>query len=984
MTPDFVGGHSIGELVAAHVAGVLSLADAAALVAARGKLMQALPPGGAMVAVQAAEVDVRSLLVGKESWASVAAVNAPDSVVVSGDEDVVVEVAAHWEGLGRQVKRLRVSHAFHSPHMEPMLDEFRGVAEGIEYREPGIPIVSNVTGELVAEYSADYWDRHVREAVRFCDGIRALEDRGVVRFVEIGPSSTLTAMIADSLTIPGAVLVPALRKDRDEARTLVEAVAKVYANGAAVDWAAFFAGSGARKVELPTYAFQRQRYWLEPPADAGQASDVAGSAESGFWAAVERQDVDAVSAVLAIEGAPERSSLTALLPALSSWHQRHRTRSTLDQWRYRVTWKPLNETAAKTLSGTWLVLLPSNPTAAKWADTLVGELTGRGALVRTLALSGGEDRETIAARLTELTTGGPVTGIVSLLALDETPPPGLPSVPGGLAATMGLVQAVGKVPGEPRVWCVTQDAVSVGRSDALSNPIQAQAWGLGRVVALEHAERWGGLVDLPEVVDARAVARLVDVLAGAGDEDQLAVRGSGVFVRRLVRAHSGDDLAGSWAPRSGTVLITGGTGALGAHIARWLAGRGAEHLVLTSRRGREAPGAAELEAELGELGARVTVAACDAADRDALAGLLAEIPAEFPLTGVVHAAGVLDDGVLESLTPERLGTVLRPKVDAAVNLHELTEGDDLGMFVLFSSIVGAVGSAGQANYAAANAFLDALAEQRRARGLAATAVAWGPWADSGMATGNAAVADRLRRGGVPPMSPDLAITALEHAVAHGAATVTVADIDWDVLTPALIAAGPNPQFSDLPEARRVMDAARTDSGDATPLRERLAGLSKEDQLDILLTLAQEETAKVLGYPSADSVEPARAFGELGFDSLTAVEFRNALGVATGIRVPATVVFDYPTPIAVSEYLHGELAADGPAAGSRLDAELDRLEATLFTATVSETESTAITTRLQNLLTRWKESQDQVPAGDDIASATKDELYEILQKEFGRA
>nr|AEP40937.1 polyketide synthase type I [Amycolatopsis sp. FU40] len=966
--PDFVGGHSIGELAAAHVAGVLSLADAARLVVARGRLMQALPSGGVMLAVQVSEDEVEP-----GPGVAVAAVNGPRSVVLSGDEDAV----ARWESKGLRTKRLKVSHAFHSHLMDGMLDEFRAVAEGVEFSQPRIPMVSNLTGALVTEFSADYWVRHVRDTVRFCDGVRALEAHGVTRFLEVGPSTALTAMIDESL-LADATVVAAARKDRSEAQAVVEAAATLYANGSTVDWKQFFAGTGARRIDLPTYAFQRQRYWLEPPV---QPAETAGTAESSFWTAVESQDVAAVSEVLAIDGGPEQSSLTALLPALSSWHQRHRAQSALDQWRYEVAWKPATELSAKPLTGTWLVVLPSRLPADGWPDALAKELTGRGAQVRTVTLSGGEDRETIAARLTESAADAPVHGIVSLLALDETPLPGLPSVPDGLAATLGLAQAAGKIAGEPRIWCVTTDAVTVGRPDRVGNPVQAQVWGLGRVVALEHAERWGGLVDLPPAVDARAVARFADVVAGAGDEDQLAVRESGVFVRRFRRAGP-DVAAGEWAPGSGTVLITGGTGALGARIARWLAERGAEHLVLASRRGREAAGAAELEAELKELGTRVTVAACDAADRAALAGLLAEIPAEFPLAGVVHAAGVLDDGVLESLAPERLGTVLRPKADAALNLHELTRDCELSMFVLFSSIVGVVGSAGQANYAAANAFLDALAEQRRADGLAATAVAWGPWADSGMAAGSDAVTDRLRRGGVPPMSPELAVTALERAVAGGSASVTVADIGWDLLTPALIAAGPNPQFRDLPEFCRAAEQTRTETADESSFRDRLAALPAADRLDVLLALVREKTAKVLGYPSADRVEPGRAFGDLGFDSLTAVEFRNALGTATRIRVPATVVFDYPTPNAVSEYLHGELAGEDPAENG-LGAELDRLEAALFSAPVSETETAEVTARLQNLLARWKESHDQA-AGGDIASATKDELYEILQKEFGRA
>ncbi|KIF04377.1 polyketide synthase, partial [Streptomyces sp. RSD-27] len=495
-----------------------------------------------------------------------------------------------------------------------------------------------------------------------------------------------------------------------------------------------------------------------------------------------------------------------------------------------------------------------------------------------------------------------VAGVVSLLALDEA---------AGVVASAGLVQALGDAGVEAPLWCLTRGAVSVGRSDRLVSAVQAQTWGLGRVAALELPERWGGLVDLPEVWDERAMSRLVGVLAGAG-EDQVAVRSSGVFGRRLVRAASGGSDA--WSP-SGTVLVTGGTGALGGRVARWLAGAGAERLVLTSRRGLEAPGAAELVAELSGLGVEVSVVACDVADRDALRALLA---AEADtLTAVVHTAGILDDGVLDALTPDRFESVLRAKATSALNLHELTVelGIELSAFVLFSSMTGTIGTAGQGNYAAANAYLDALAEQRRAAGLAATSIAWGPWAEGGMAADGALDA-RMRRGGVPPMAAESAIEALHRALGAHDTVVTVVDVDWGRFAPGFTAVRPSSLFAELPEARIAL-APRAGGGDEGQdgsgtrdgrhaLVQRLAGLSAAERDRALLDLVRKEVAAVLGHAGAESVGAGRAFKELGFDSLTAVELRNRLGAATELRLPATLIYDYPTSADLAEHLRGEL------------------------------------------------------------------------------
>ncbi|MFE9883305.1 type I polyketide synthase, partial [Streptomyces sp. NPDC005784] len=891
--PDFVSGHSIGEIAAAHVAGVLSLDDACRLVSARGRLMQALPEGGVMIALQATEDEVTPLL---SERVSIAAINGPQSVVIAGDAEEAERLLGSFGD--RKSKRLTVSHAFHSPHMDGMLADFRAVAESLTYELPKISVISNVSGALASEEltQPEFWVRHVREAVRFADGIRALEAVGVTTFVELGPDGVLSAMAQDCVDdADAAVFVPTLRGGRDEAETVVAALAQGYVRGASVDWSAFFAGAdGASSLmaDLPTYAFQRSRYWL----DLSGAARVAGDgADDGFWNAVEEADWDSLTAELDVA---DDATVTELLPALSAWRKRRKADSEVDGWRYRVSWKPLAGTAVDGLSGTWLVV--SAAEGAGDAD-VVAALSSAGAQVRTVGLPMGSDRAAVA----ELCAGaGELAGVISLL---------------GVVDTATLVQALGDAGVAAPLWAGTRGAVSVGRSERLADPVAAEVWGLGRVVALEDPDRWGGLVDVPGELDQRTGARLVGVLAGANPgEDQVAVRGSGVFGRRLVRAPQGEG-AVAWAP-SGTVLVTGGTGVLGGRVARWLAGAGVSRLVLTSRRGMEAPGAAELVAELVGLGVDVSVVACDAADRDALRELLAG-EAEG-LTAVVHTAGVLDDGVLDSLTAERFASVLRAKADSARNLHELTVelGIGLDAFVLFSSMSGTLGAAGQANYAAANAYLDALAEQRRTDGLAATSLAWGPWADGGMAADQALEA-RLRRDGVPPMDADLAVTALHRAVGGGEAALTVAHIAWDRFLPVFVAGRRSELFAELPDGRAALEQVRTASGTdrSGTLAGRLSALPATEQERELLELVRTHVAAVLGHAATDAVGAERAFKELGFDSLTAVELRNRLGVATGLKLPATLVYDYPTATSLATYLRGELVGGIEVSGTLLPA-----------------------------------------------------------------
>ncbi|MFI6349949.1 type I polyketide synthase [Streptomyces sp. NPDC050560] len=1142
--PDVLAGHSIGEIAAACVAGVFSLADAAALVAARGRLMQALPSGGAMIALQATEEDVRALLDGV-SDAAIAAVNGPRSVVISGAEASVTAVMEAVKADGGKTSRLKVSHAFHSPLMDPMLDEFREVAGGLEYAEPRIPLVSHVTGRTVTKgdvTSPEYWVAHVREAVRFADGIRTLADDGVTTFLEIGPDAVLTAMAADSLPDDTTKTLALLRRGRPERTEALTALARLWTRGRDVEWAALHTGGPTRHVDLPTYPFQRQHYWVRDVAAVGNVASagldaadhpllgaatmladsdgalftgrlsaaghawladraVAGSAvfpETGFvelairagdqvgCGVLEELTVEAplvlperggVQVQVAV-GAPEGPSGTRRVRVFSragdtagdaAW-RRHATGllggavrpaaqdTGLDVWppagaapvpvedvyeRYAAAglahgpvfrgltaaWRrggelfaevALPEPAAKDAGrfglhpaaldaalqsvtalnsaegeGEGAGRPPALPLHAQWRGVTLHAGGASALRVRLCPLGGdgytvgiadavGDAVATVEALTVRTVTAAELAGDggmgypESLYRVDWVPVgPGLAHLGSPAVADFDDVVS-GAVAGVPdvvvlrafrdgahavpeavsallervlagvkrwldeerfaasRLLVLTRGGVPADGS-GVTDLAGASVTGLVRSAQAENPDRFL-LVDVADAGDvgetagaagaAGAVGLSPDTVArvlGAG-EPQVALRAGTVLVPRLVRAGvptARRALGDPEAPEgtdlgAGTVLVTGGTGGLGVLLVRHLVtAYGARRLVLLSRGGGGARAAGLVESLLAAGAEAVDVVACDVADREALAGVLAAVPQEHPLVGVVHAAGVLDDGLVAALSPERLEAVLRPKVLGGWNLHELTRGSELGLFAVFSSAAGVLGAPGQGNYAAGNAFLDGLVESRVAAGLPAVSLAWGVWHDEGLGGmgGGLSEGDRSRmaRGGVLPLSAADGLGLFDAGVRAGSAVVPVR-LDVEALR-ALGGELP-PLFHHLTGRPARRQAASRGTGAVTgSLGERLAALAAAERHEAVLDLVRGQVAAVLGHATPEAIEPDRAFSDLGFDSLTAVELRNGLGGATGLALPATLVFDYPTAGDLAGFLLAEVSGDMAAAAT---------------------------------------------------------------------
>ncbi len=1079
-------GHSQGEIAAAHIAGALTLEDAALIIAKRAQAMAKIAGKGGMLSVSLRAEELPSHTEPYGERVSLAAINGPASLVLSGDPEALAELERGFEAEGVRAKPIAVDYAAHSAQIEELKDELEEAFAPISPKATEIPLISTVTAEQIEgeQLGPEYWYRNLRKTVLLEPVIRAQLEAGRRALIEIGPHPVLAFGVEETfeevLTDPTeATLLFTLKREEDEPRRFALSLAEAHAQGIEVEWQAFFKGTSAKRVPLPTYPFQRKRYWLTSGQGATDASAIgqSGVEHPLLSAAIEDPDGEGLTLTgrislathpwladhavgenvllpgtafleLALKAAEELGAqtvaeLTLAAPLLlpeqgavaiqvsvsgpdeqgnreiavhsrpdeedAQW-TRHASGSLSEE--PAPTPEPLGEwpptgaepleldylydvlaemglrygPAFQGLTAAWkagdeIYVEASLPEEqASQAQSFAIHPALLDAALHGIALAGGGgDMQTMLPfswsgvalhaegpkELRAQLDSGPAGGFSLLLADAAGAPVGTvgevvtrPVDPAQLqrhvspaAGLLGLewsevdcdrpvadgpgaeIIRLGAEPGDEgpeaaraavkaalahvqrrlgddseaagsRLAIVTQCALAVGAEEP-GNPASAAIWGLLRSAISEHPGCFA-LIDTDG--SGASEAALPAALEFGAEEPELVLRAGRLLAPRLSRLELDEaEVPFSLDPER-TVLITGATGGLGSLLARHLAERhGARHLLLLSRSGPDAEGAEDLAVDLEALGAMAQVVACDVADREALEKILLRVSAEHPLGTVIHCAGALADATIENLGAEQIDRVFTPKIDGAWHLHELTRESDLGAFVLYSSAAGILGGPGQGNYAAANVFLDALAQKRRAEGLAANSIAWGLWERESDMTSQLDGVDmeRIGRGPVEALSDEQGMVLFDAALGASNPVSVALALNSGGLRALASAGALPPLLSGLVRAPRRR-------GPSGSLVAKLAALPEAEREGHVLNLVRREVAATLGHPSSDSIEPLRAFQELGFDSLAAVELRNRLGVATGLRLAATVVFDYPNAAALAAHLLAEASASGPA------------------------------------------------------------------------
>ncbi|MEL6927552.1 MAG: hybrid fatty acyl-AMP ligase/type I polyketide synthase [Cyanobacteria bacterium J06600_6] len=843
--PQTLIGHSVGEYVAATIAGVFSLADALKLVAMRGKLMQSLSQPGDMYAVFAGEQKVQSVIAPFNSDVAIAAVNSAQSVVISGAQQAIAEAVSKFESLGIRTKQLKVSHAFHSPLMQPILAEFRQVAESVEYYPPQAELISNVTGKLAtaAISTADYWVNHVVAPVRFADGMKTLQDRGDI-FLEVGSKPILIGMGRSSIIDQekNKLWLPSLRPRKKDWQQVLQTLSCLYTRGADIAWQNVAQGLNLQKISLPTYPFQRQSYWLTKSANSS-------------------------------------SKINVYLPESKS--------DAVPDF-YQTVWQEYTGASESSVtSGTWLIIGDSS-----LSQQLQAQLAARQQNYLTI-----NARQLKKASLAEVLNQSEIDKVIYLA--DSEQMTSLAEInhyqQQHSTNILNLLQTLTANSLTIPIWLITRGARQIANSLETNSIASSCIWGLGQAIAIEHPELWGGIVDLDFKPQDREVDYLFKAVTQNQKEDCLAIRGDQVYVPRLQAA---TDLASNTNrslelnPKS-AYLITGGLGSLGLQVAQLLVDKGAQRLILV---GRSQPSefAQQTIDKFTQQGVTINVAQADITDLEALSKAIASFTtAESSLRGVIHAAGLLKDGLLQNQTWSSFQQVIAPKLTGAWNLHQATIELELDFFVLFSSVASLIGSPGQGNYTVANASLDAIARYRQSLNLPALSINWGAWANSGMA-----VEQGLSIKGLNLIEPEAGLKALSQLLATQVNQVGVISADWQKLSQKFIHLQQSAYFSEL--------VVQTESQTDQQIFSELLATSAAQRPEYLTQYLQTAIAEIL------QIEPSNlalneSLLDLGMDSLMVMEAINQLKTDLKLILYPREFYERPQIKDLAVYLAAEFA-----------------------------------------------------------------------------
>ena len=924
--PDAVMGHSVGEYVAATIAGVFSLEDGLKLIATRAKLMQALRSEGEMVAVLAPQTQVKEAIqncdddsesevaIGSASaQCAIAAINGANNIVISGQAKAVQKVVQTLEATGVKTKKLEVSHAFHSYLMQPMLAEFEKVVSQITYSAPRLKIISNLTGKIadVTITTPQYWVDHISQPVQFAGSMETLTQQGYKVFVEIGSQPILLGMgrhCLNSKQEAHSLWLPSLRLQKSDWQQMLSSLSRLYLQGAKIDWKGLAKDYDYKTVTLPTYPFQRQRYWTNATQNG---LDRQSSTPNDLIKLLSSDPQKLAQQMVASErlSAAEAQTLPKLLQIIGEFHQQQLVTASVSEWLYEVEWQlqPRPETESQ-LDKNWLIFADRTGVGQSLAQLLQQRGQDCITVYAGDAYKVNNDSWTINPNQPEdfkqLLQEIPVSNfnVLHLWSLDTPTVSELncdrlaASQMHSCRSTLYVLQALSEQMSSAKLWLITREAVSINNSD-LSGVGQSPIWGLGKVIALEHPELWGGIIDIGEDITSELAEQILIETTVTGE--RVALRKEQRYVARLAQCKSTSEPKVSIKPDA-TYLITGGLGALGLKVAQWLGSQGAKNIVLTSR-SKASGGKAETVAQLiKSTGANVILAQSDVSCETEMTLLLENIQSLPPLKGIFHAAGVLEDRLLLEQDWASFERVMAAKVKGAWVLHSLTSQLPLDYFVLFSSATSLLGSPAQGNYAAANSFLDALAHHRRSQKLLGLSINWGPWSQSGMAA-DLTEGDRTRieARGMKSIPPELGMEALGSLLGQNKAQVAVLPIDWSKFLQQF------PKDNIPPFLSSFAATEPQSSEDKESFLQQLSTTAVGDRRNLLTTRIRGQIARIMGLDATD-VDTKMGFADIGMDSLMAVELRNYLQNILERSIPASLVFDYPNVEALAQYFIKEI------------------------------------------------------------------------------